>query len=339
MDGLIFLKRLGQLEPRPIFVVYGSEEFLRQQVTKVIRKLVLKTDEDDFGMSAYEGEEAAFATIHDELETLPFVGSKRLIIVENADTFVTQFRSSLEKYFAQPSKIGTLLLQVRTWPRNTRLAKMLDAAAAVQCDTPPLHVLPDWCMEWASARYGKTLTQAAARHLVDLIGPEMGQLDQELQKLAIFVGSAPKIDVEPVEKLVGNNRFADIWRIFDAIGAGRSEEALEILDCLFDQGQEPIRILGAFSMQLRRLAQAGRLVQGGLSATRALERAGVQPFALRRAEEQLRHLGPQRLSQLYDWLLEIDLGLKGSSQLPPRILFERLVLKLAHDREEVGDRE
>jgi hypothetical protein len=32
---------------------------------------------------------------------------------------------------------------------------------------------------------------------------------------------------------------------------------------------------------------------------------------------------------LYDWLLQIDLGLKGLSPLPPRTLFERLVVELA----------
>jgi DNA polymerase-3 subunit delta len=54
--------------------------------------------------------------------------------------------------------------------------------------------------------------------------------------------------------------------------------------------------------------------------------------ARQEAEQQLRHLGRRRLDHLYDWLLETDQGLKGGSQLSPRILLERLVVRLARMR-------
>ena len=82
-------------------------------------------------------------------------------------------------------------------------------------------------------------------------------------------------------------------------------------------------------MQLRRLAQAARASQQGQPLSTALDRAGVPPFAQRGCEQQLRHLGRPRTDRLYDWLLEADQGLKGSSQLPPRTLLERLVVRLA----------
>jgi DNA polymerase-3 subunit delta len=60
-----------------------------------------------------------------------------------------------------------------------------------------------------------------------------------------------------------------------------------------------------------------------------MEEAGVPPFAQKGCEQQLRHLGTARTERLYDWLIQVDLGLKGSSQLPPRTLLERLVVRLA----------
>jgi DNA polymerase III delta subunit len=101
------------------------------------------------------------------------------------------------------------------------------------------------------------------------------------------------------------------------------------LDRLFEQGDEPIRILAAFSMRLRQLARAYRLTQQGETLSSALERAGVPPFGVKGAENLLRHLGRRRAERLYDWLLEADLGLKGSSHLPPRTLLERLLIQLA----------
>ena len=66
-----------------------------------------------------------------------------------------------------------------------------------------------------------------------------------------------------------------------------------------------------------------------VAVKKACMEAGVPPFAQKSTEQQLRHLGRGRVNQLYDWLVETDLGLKGSSQLPPRTLLERLVVRLA----------
>ena len=134
----------------------------------------------------------------------------------------------------------------------------------------------------------------------------MRQLDQELHKLASYVGKRSRIEPADVDRLVGNSRAEIIWKIFDAIAAGNVKDALTILHRLFDQGEEPMRILGAFGMQLRRLAQADRLMGQGLPAATALEQAGVSPFGIKSAEQQLRHLGRQRLDRLIRFFLRLD---------------------------------
>jgi DNA polymerase-3 subunit delta len=101
---------------------------------------------------------------------------------------------------------------------------------------------------------------------------------------------------------------------------------------LFEQGQEPLQILGAFSWQLRRLAQAGRLIQQGAYPSLALETVGVWPAARPSWEQQLKHLGRSRIGKLYDWLLETDLGLKGSNPLPEETQLERLLVRLARQQ-------
>jgi DNA polymerase-3 subunit delta len=335
MDSHTFLEREAKGEPRPVYVLHGDEDFLKRQVQTALRQRILGEESDAFGLSTHEGEKAEFATVRGELETLPFLSSRRLVVIDKADPFVTRHRAALEKYVATPSATGVLVLDVASWPANTKLAKALDADATIVCKSLPVGRLPDWCVKRAASACGKQLVAAAARLLVDLVGAEMGLLDQELAKLAVYVGDANRIDADDVDKLVGSSRAENTWKIFDAIAAGGVGEALTILDHLLGQGEEPNRILGAFSMQLRRLAQAYRLNQQGTPLTAALAGAGVPPFGIKSAEQQLRHLGRRRAERLYDWLLETDLGLKGSSQLPPRVLLERLVVQLARPLQRV----
>jgi DNA polymerase-3 subunit delta len=338
MDGLTFLDRAAKLKPQAVYVVPGDEPFLKRQVLAALRLLVLGTDEGGFGLTAHPGDKVSFATVRDDLETLPFLSPRRLVVVENADPFVTRERARLEKYIpealARSVATGVLVLDVNTWAANTRLAKMMPDASILTCKAPTTQNLPAWCSDWCTRQHNKQLTPAAARLLVELVGNDMGQLDQELAKLAVYAGEASRIEQADVDQLVGQSRAENTWKIFDLIGSGQSAASLALLGRLLDQGEDPIRLLGAFSMQLRRLAQAARLTSQGATLSTALDRAGFPSFpsARRSAEQQLRHLGRRRADLLYDWLLQTDLGLKGSSSLPPRTLLERLVVQLARAR-------
>jgi DNA polymerase-3 subunit delta len=256
--------------------------------------------------------------------------------VEGADPFVTRYRPQLEKNVGKLPPSGVLILDVKSWAANTRLAKMVDSAATIVCRAPPAYKLAAWCSDWAAARHEKQLSASAAGLLVDLVGAEMGLLDQEILKLAIYVGQRKKIDVADVDRLVGNSRAESTWKAFDALGAGQPGEALAILERALDQGEEPLKIMGAFSMQLRRLAQAARLAAQGTNLRTALAQVGVPPFGVDSADKQLRHLKRRRALRLYDWLLEVNMDLRGNSPLPPRILLERFLLRLARPEKAEG---
>jgi DNA polymerase-3 subunit delta len=329
MDAVEFLKNPPS-QAAPLYVLHGDEAFLKRQALRAIRVAAVgAADADDQAMSMLPGDKATFAEVFDELDTLPFFYPRRLVVVDAADPFVTANRAELETKVGHLSKTATLVLDVKTWPANTRLAKLVSASATLVCKSPQQSRLAPWCVDWAKSEYSKQMPFQAAALLVELVGVEMGLLDQELKKLAIYVGDRSKIELEDVDRLVGNNRAANTWKIFDEMAAGNLKEGLAILHRLFDQGEEPMRLLGAFTMQLRRLAQAYRLTGRGLPLTRALELAGVPPFGLRGAEAQLRHLGRRRLDRLYDDLLQMHLDLRGNSPLPERTLFERFLIRLA----------
>src|SRR4051812_2195201 len=106
MDSFSFLERTPRGDPKPVYVVHGDEDFLKRQVLTALRAFVLGSTDNTLGLSAHPGDKATFAAVRDELETLPFLSPRRLVIVENADPFVTQYRAQLEKYVAQPATAG-----------------------------------------------------------------------------------------------------------------------------------------------------------------------------------------------------------------------------------------
>jgi DNA polymerase-3 subunit delta len=327
MDSLAFLKSTAPVGP--LYVLHGDELFLKRQALLALRKRAVGTEAEDQAPATYAGETATFAAVFDELRTVPFFAPRRMVHVQDADPFVSKYRSQLEKSIDKLPAGGVLILDVKTWAANTRLAKMVADAATLVCKALAAYRLPPWCSDWAASQYQKQLPSAAANLLVEFVGTEMGLLDQEIQKLAVYVGDRKKIEEADVDKLVGNSRAESTWKIFDALAAGNARAALAILDRALEQGEAPLKIMGAFSMQLRRLANAARLATQGTNLRSALTRVGVPPFAVDSAEKQLRQLTRRRALRLYDWLLDVNMDLRGNSTLPERTVLERFLLKLA----------
>jgi DNA polymerase-3 subunit delta len=328
MDSLTYLDSPDSAKVQPLYVLHGDEDFLKRQVLKKLRRCLFGTEANGAEVSVVTGDKATLADVFDELDSVGLFTSRRLVVVDNADPFVTKFRPQLEQKLAKLSGAGVLVLDVKTWPATTRLAKMIPATVTIVCKTPPTAKVPAWCVQWALSQQEKQLSSPAASHLVDLIGPDMGLLDQEILKLAIYVGKKARIDVSDVDKLVGNSRAENVFHIFDAIAQGRNADALGMLGRLFDQGEPPMKLMGAFGMMMRRLAQGGRLAAQGKSVTEALESLGVQYFALKNTENQLRHLGRRRAEKLYDWLMEVSMGMRGDSPLGDRTLVERMLVRM-----------
>jgi DNA polymerase-3 subunit delta len=336
MDALQFLDRSAKAKRQPVFVLVGDEDFLKRQVREAILAAALGDADPVFAVSVYPGDKLDFSTVRNDLDTLPFLSPCRVVVVENADAFVTNHRPALEQYAARPSAAGVLVLDVKAFPETTKLAKALPDAAKVVCKAPPAYRLPAWCGEWAKARHGKKLAPDAAELLVELVGPAMGLLDQEVGKLAVAVGAKPAIDAEDVDKLVGRSKSADVFRILDAIGEGKPAVALGILEELFAEGEDPMAVLGPLTAQLRKLAAVWRVYSETRQLGPAMDAAKVPtwPRARESVERQLKWLGGRRLEKLTEWLVEINLGLKGGSALPERAQVERLIVRLARPREE-----
>lgn len=343
MDAMQFLEKAAKSKRQPIYALIGDEDFLKRRVREAIVSSVLGDADPAFSVSVYSGERLDFSSVRNDLETPSFLAPCRVVIVENADTkphpaveaFLSAHRPSLEKYAAQPSSVGVLILDVKSFPETTKLAKALPDAAKIACKAPYENTLPKWCVGWAKTAYGKKLSFEAAELLVDLVGPAMGMLDTELNKLATAVGSQAGIEAADVDRLVGRSAGADVFRILDAIGEGKPKAAFGILEQLFAEGEDPMAVIGPMTSQLRKLAAVGRGVASKQSMGQAMDEAGVPKWEKIRVstERQLKWLGMRRLSALSDWLVEINFGLKGGNSLPERVQVERLIVKLARPRD------
>lgn len=337
LDALDYLAHSAKHPAQAVTVLFGDEAFLKRQVLGRLRQEVLGGGDADFSLSEFAGEKAEWREVIDELSTVAmFGGGQRLVAISDADDFVSRYRPELEDYVAKPKSTSILVLEVGSWPSNTRLAKAVaDRGLPIECKCPPPAKLLKWLTSWAKQHHQAQLDGAAAEQLLEVVEPELGLLDQELAKLAALAGPGGAITLDMVHDAVGGWRTKTTWDMLDSAVAGDAREALTQLDRLLFGGEVPIALMGQISSTLRRFAAATRLIEQAeaskrkISLRQALEEAGFKSFIVGKAESQLRQIGRVRGAKLYRWLLDADLALKGASSAPPRLILEQLIARLS----------
>jgi DNA polymerase-3 subunit delta len=333
INALAWLREAGKLPAKPVYAVFGDDVYLVRESIREVGRVHIPEEDLEVAVSRFSGPATSLATVLDELHTLPFFSRRRLVIVEEADPFVSKYRKDLEAYVVKASLSGILVLHVKQWTSTTKLAQLVEKTGlAIDCAGPRETELATWVTELARTRFDAELAPEAARLLLELVGPEAGILAVEVEKLGVFVGDSRRIERADVVKLVGAGRIETIWKVLDAATTGDARTALLHLDNVLGAGEQPTPLLAAMSTSLLKVHSAGRLRTTRLSLAEACDLAGIPHFAVTKTGKQHAHLGPGRVDQLPRMLLQADLDLKGASALDPRLILETLLVRLSQPR-------
>jgi len=323
-------------------IIYGGDTTLR--------KWSMETLIGDGDWTQFEGDSTRWSDLRDDLATASLFdfddGGKRTIAVRSADKFLTAHRTELEKYVAAPGESTRFVLELDSLASNTRIYKAADKShLLVACgnttDTKQgvtAATRRKFLTGYVAPRHKVKLAAGAADALVEMLGEEIGMLDTEIAKLALYVDVGGKIDEPLVREVVAGWQGKTVWQITDAIAGGDAAEALRQLDKLFTGGQKAIALLPQIAWSLRRLGMATTLIEHRERTGRSwqfedvLGSAGIhRPSDIQSAKKQLQTMGRGRAKQLLGWLLDADLRLKGthSADGRDRFMLEQLVLRLA----------
>ena len=328
------------VDPPAIAALFGSDASLRSWSLQALTA--------DGDLTQFDGEAVRWSDLRDDLATASLfdAGGKRTIVIRAADKFVTNHRPEIEKYVASPGTASRLILELETLASNTRVYKLLlKDQLLVACGAAPDKKLGvtaasrrKFLTGYVAGRHKAKLAGAAADALIEMIGEDMGMIDTEIAKLALYRDPGQSIDEGLVHEVVAGWQGKTVWQITDAIAAGDAAEALRQLDKLMSGGQRPIALLPQIAWSLRRLGMATAVVEHRERSGRpwqledALGAAGIRrPSDIQRSKVQLKGIGRERAKQLLPWLLDADLRLKGthSAEGRDRFLLEQLVIKLA----------
>jgi DNA polymerase-3 subunit delta len=308
-----------------LYLFYGTDDFSIQETLERLKALVGPPELLDANVTRAQISSLSPQRLQALCNTVPFLSSRRMIIVEGLLALFEGRRASRRSRGAQdPSSTWLSLIEhIPTMPPSTDLV-LLDGA--IRRDNILLNQLSPlgqakefpslngagldrWIQERAAEREC-TISREAVRLLAELVGGNLWAMSSEIEKLSLYC-QGRTVEGEDVQLLVSFAREMSIFNAVDTIVEGRYSEALRTIRRLMEGGATGPYVVAMVARQVRLLLLAKDLEGRGVPQGQMGARLGLPSgWVLNKVREQGRRHSATALESLHRGLLETDRAIK-----------------------------
>jgi DNA polymerase III subunit delta len=335
-DDLI--ARLKKGKPVPAVLLLGEEPYLRDTCRAQLIELYVAEAARAWAVSRFSAERGDIQAALDQAQTMPMLSAQQVVFLEEAESieeFADKKRDDalkqLETYLADPAPFTVLVIEAAHLDQRMKLAKLLaEKSLVVQVglgeDQDQRNAAAIALARSLAKEQGVEFESGAAEDLAECVAADLQRLKMEIDKISTFAGERKSIRREDVSLMVISERAATVWEMADMLASRQPARALDFLDRLLRNGEEPLQMLGAMSWMYRKLVEASEVkgVVNGWQAARALQMA---PDKAELAIRNARKISKPRLLSGLRALQRADDRLKSGSE-DPRAVMEFLITEL-----------
>jgi DNA polymerase III subunit delta len=263
-DAERFFKGLEEGELPPVIAMGGPERAFVDDALRVLRERALAGAIVEFNHDRVAAKEVTCDGVISLAQTLPTMAPRRLVEVHDADALGEGGSDRLDAYLDRPAKETVLLfLFGEKMDARGKLAKSLKKRGAhmARFDHPRERDMPG-LVRLRARRQTLTLSAEATEAIAITVGTDLVLLDRALEKLTL-VADGREVSLEDIYEHVADTHLEDAFRLTRSLSDGDRAAALKSLAALEAARDEPLRLLGLFAWQLRRVLRARVILDGG----------------------------------------------------------------------------
>ncbi|MBD1382081.1 DNA polymerase III subunit delta [Metabacillus arenae] len=321
----------------PLFLVTGTENFLLQETTKKIVQAGLNEEEKDFNLSVHDMEETSVDVAIEDAETLPFLGEKRIVIIQNP-VFLTAEKKKekidhnldrLIQYIQEPAPFTTMVFSApyEKLDERKKITKLIKKQAQIVEAKNLSNNETELFIHSLAKQEGNTIESAAVLEIMFLTNGNLTAISQEMNKLCTYAGFGNDITQELTSQLVARSLEQNIFELIDKVVNKKGEKALQIFYDLLKTNEEPIKILSLITTQFRLILQTKQLSSAGYGQKQIAGNIKIHPYRVKLALEQARLFDEEELKDIIKQLADADYELKTGKK-DKKLIIELFLLKL-----------
>lgn len=306
-----------------VITLTGANSFeLKRQLDELVAAFL--AEHDAIGLERIHGDEAEADKISESLNSLPFLASKKLVVLSAAG-LNKKFIENADKILSDiPETTDVIIVEPKLDKRSSYYKYLKKATDYREFGELDANGLARWAVEEAKAS-GASLGSSDARFLVDRAGLNQQSLAHELHKLRMY---QPAISRASIELLVEPTAQSTVFDLLESAFAGNMKRMMALYQEQRSLKVEPQQIIAMLAWQLHILA----VVKAGGSRTpdTIAKEAKMSPYVVKKSAAIARTIGMAQLKKLIADLLTIDQRLKRESLDADEVL-QTYLLRLAYD--------
>jgi DNA polymerase-3 subunit delta len=326
-----------------ILLLFGEEEYLREEALNYLIKNIAPQVSADYDMDILNSDEASLDKIVDIASSYPFLSAKRTLVVKNFNKYFSGRTSkksiektALYKLIQSPPPTAFIILSAeidslngitKQLSQNSNHDKALKTINSAKfpfdqilgkhewIEYPKVweNTFPAWIKNRMKSK-GKNISEAAIQIIVSHTNPTLRDIGNELDKLAIYVLDKTEISEDDAINVVGASRQFNVFELQKSVGKMDLNQSLFIMQNMLSVDRAEMLILSIltrFFIALWKLVEAGQV--GDHNKYEIARQIGVSPFFLNDYVQALNKYGYKRVDRSFEYLCATDLALKTSS--------------------------
>lgn len=284
-----------------ITTLTGANGFMLQQdLQRLVGEFVV--GHGDMALQRLDGEEVEYDQIREALESLPFLASKKLVVLR-APSANKEFVEKSEKILADLGETTDVIIHEPKLDKRSVYYKFLKK----NTDFKEFNELNEYGLaEWLAAQ--ADISPADARYLVERVGANQQLLSNELAKLTAYNS---KISRQTIDLLTEPSPSSTIFQLLDAAFAGDKKRMLKLYQEQRASKVEPQQIIAMLAWQLNILAIVK--TAGERSDSEIASEAKPSPYVVSKTRKIAHNITLNRLKELVHSLTQLDLQLKTTA--------------------------
>jgi DNA polymerase-3 subunit delta len=318
-----------------LHILHGPDDFSRGEVIAQLKASLGDPAMADLSITVLDGHGLTLSEMRHHADAAPFMTPKRLVIVNGYLRFVAGRAEELQALLTYvehlPPTTDLVLVERESLTAQHPLLKSGAEAKVVHFAGLDKNNLRPWIVKQAKS-FGVTLEPNAADLLGRLVGPNLRSLNNEIEKLALYVNEQRPIKKADVELLVPYTEEAERFGMSNAIGRRDARRAYDQLRKELDEGKNPMAILGSIAAQVRALIEVKDMAERGLQAAEIAQTKGWRSdYAAQARLKEAANFSMTRLEQILEMLLELDLAIK-TGRMDSLLALDTLIARLCSVR-------
>ncbi len=286
-----------------IITLTGTNTFmLKTELNKAVAEFVNK--HGDIALEKYDGDEASAERMMEAVQSLPFLASKKLVVLHNPST-QKPFVKAIEQVLKNVSATTELIMVEPNLDKRSAYYKVLRTKTEYkEFNVLEMHNLSTWIVQYVKEQDGN-ISLIDAKYLIERVGQNQQMLANELDKLITY---SPQITRQTINLLTELTPQSTIFELLDAAFAQESKKIIRLYKEQRALKVEPQQIVAMLAWQLHVLAVVKAAGERG--AEQIAKEAKLNPFVVRKTMGIARKVSLNHVKALVRRALELDVKLK-----------------------------